>query len=79
MAGALLEVGIAGGATTAIATAVDASPLLTALIGFGTAVVTVVGGEVIKLLVAWLKKKRENIEGKNDTVNETDKNKEEQQ
>ena len=70
MVSALLEVSVAGGATTAIATAVDASPLLTALIGFGTAVVTVVGGELIKFMVAFLKNKRSKYEEKEDKKEE---------
>ena len=50
--------------TTAIATSVNAEPLLTALIGFGVSLVTMAGGELVKFLVAWLKKKREDVERK---------------
>lgn len=50
--------------TSVVATSVNADPLLTALIGFGTSLVTLVGSELIKFLIAWFKKKRENIEGK---------------
>ena len=53
-------------ATTVVATSINAEPLLTALIGFGVSVVTMVGGEAIKFAVAWLKKKREDVEGKED-------------
>ena len=56
------EVAVSTAVTTVIATGVNAEPLLTALIGFGTALVTMVGGELIKFLVAWIKKKRETIE-----------------
>ena len=56
--------------TTAIATSVNAEPLLTALIGFGVSLVTMVGGELVKFLVSYLKKKRENIEGKEDKKDE---------
>lgn len=60
----LAEVAVATGTSAAVATAVDASPLLTALISFGVAVVTVVGGELITLAVTWIKKKKEQIEKK---------------
>ena len=60
------EVVVSGAATTAVATAVNADGLLTALIGFGTALVTVVGGELIKFLVAWIKKKTDNLNKEED-------------
>lgn len=56
--------------TTAIATSVNAEPLLTALIGFGVSLVTMVGGELVKFLVSYLKKKREDIERKEDKKDE---------
>ena len=62
MNSAMVEVGVSTGATVAVATAVNAEPLLTALIGFGVSLVTVVGGELIKLLVAYLKNKRSKYE-----------------
>ena len=52
----LVEIGIATIGTTAIATNVNADALLTALIGLGISIVTVVGGELVKFLVAFLKK-----------------------
>lgn len=57
----MAEVVVSGATTTVIAQSVNADGLLTALIGFGTALITVVGGELIKFLVAWLKKKTDNI------------------
>lgn len=66
------EVAVSTVATTAIATSVNAEPLLTALIGFGTALVTMAGGEFIKFLVAWLKNKREKLEKKEDDKNGKD-------
>lgn len=60
------EVAIASCSSLAICTSVDASPLLTALITFGVSIVTMVGGELIKYLVALLKKKREDLEKKED-------------
>lgn len=53
----LLETGVATATTAIVATSIDASPLLTALIGFGVSVVTIVGSELIKFLVAYFKKK----------------------
>ena len=61
---AVIEVGVAATTGTAVATAVDASPLLTALISLGVTIVTVVGAELVKFLVAFFKKKTEELEGK---------------
>lgn len=61
---ALVEVGVAATTGTAVATAVDASPLLTALISLGVTIVTVVGAEVVKFLVAFFKKKTDELENK---------------
>ena len=70
MNSALIEVGVSTAATATVATAINAEPLITALIGFGISVVTVVGGELIKLAVAWIKNQRkklgDNIEEKED-------------
>lgn len=55
-------------ASSAVALAVDASPLITALITFGISIVTVVGGELIKYLVAYFQKKTKDLkEIKEDT------------
>lgn len=53
----MIELGIATATTTAVAYSINAEPLLTALIGFGISLVTVVGGEVVKFLVAFIKSK----------------------
>ena len=58
---ALVEVGVAATTGTAVSTAVDASPLLTALISLGVTIVTVVGAEVVKFLVAFFKKKTDEL------------------
>ena len=58
------EILVAGTTSTAIATSVNADPLITALIGFGTALVTMVGGEIVKFLVAFFKKKTKDLEEK---------------
>ena len=72
---ALVEVGVAATTGTAVATAVDASPLLTALISLGVTIVTVVGAEVVKFLVALFKKKTDEltIEDKQDKYKEENK------
>ena len=64
MEGALFvsELTIAGAVSTGVSLSVSADPLLSALIGFGTALVTMVGGELVKYLVAFFKDKREKIE-----------------
>lgn len=56
------ELAVSTTATSLVSVSVSADPLLTALIGFGVSLVTMVGGELVKYLVSYLKKKRENIE-----------------
>lgn len=54
-----------GGSTlisTAIATGINAEPLITALITFAVSLITLVGTELVKYLVSFLKKKRQDIE-----------------
>lgn len=55
------EIAIATATTTAVATSVNAEPLLTALIGLGVSIVTIVGGELVKFLVAYFKKKTKDL------------------
>ena len=57
------ELAVSTGTSMAVATSVDATPLLTALITFGVSLVTIVGGELIKFLVAFLKKKTNDLKG----------------
>ena len=64
------EVAISGSVSTVIATSVNADGLITALIGFGTALVTVVGGKLIEFLVAWFKKKTDNLNKEEDKKDE---------
>lgn len=59
--------------TTAVATSVDASPLLTALIGLGVSIVTMVGGELVKFLVAFFKKKTKDLNGDAEAEEKDDK------
>ena len=55
------EIAVATATTTAVATSVNAEPLLTALIGLGVSIVTMVGGELVKFLVAYFKKKTKDL------------------
>ena len=57
------EVAFSTATTTAVATSVNAEPLLTALIGLGVSIVTMVGGELVKFLVAFFKKKTKDLTG----------------
>ena len=57
----------------AVATSVDATPLLTVLITFATTLVTMVGGELIKFLVAYFKKKTKELEDKKEEKNKENK------
>ena len=59
---ALLEVGISTVCTTVVSTNINADTLITALIGLGVSIVTVVGGELVKFLVAFLKNKTKKYE-----------------
>lgn len=56
------KLGIAFGTSTVLAESLSLEPLWTALITFGVSVVTLVGGEVIKWLVAFFKKKTHDLE-----------------
>ena len=53
----VLELGFSATTSTIICTAINLEPLLTALVAFGVSLVTIVGGEVIKFLVAFFKNK----------------------
>lgn len=55
------EIAVSTGTSAIITTALDVNPLLTALITFGVSVVTMVGGELIKYLVAFFKKKTKEL------------------
>jgi len=57
--------------STGICTAIDTKPLLTAVITFAVTFITVVGGELIKYLYSYFKKKREDLNA--ETKNEEDK------
>lgn len=52
-------------ASSAISMSINAEPLLTALITLGVSIVTIVGGELVKYLVAWLQNKKKKIDLEN--------------
>lgn len=58
----IIELGVATTTSYAICSSVSADNLITALITFGVSLVTLVGGELIKFLVAYFKKKTKNLE-----------------
>ena len=64
------EIAVATATTTAVATSVNAEPLLTALIGLGVSIVTMVGGELVKFLVAYFKKKTKDLNPEEDKQEE---------
>lgn len=70
-----IEVGISTATSAGVCFAVNAEPLLTALITLGISLVTVVGTELVKFLTAYLKKKREEIEKESDTHEQKDRDK----
>lgn len=70
MSNSLIELGVSTAGSFAISTAVSAEPLLTALITFGVSIVTLVGSELIKLAVAYLKNKRKKYEEVEETKEE---------
>lgn len=61
----ILELGFSVSTSTIISTAINLEPLLTALVSFGVSLVTIVGGEVIKFLVAFLKNKTKKYDEEN--------------
>lgn len=70
------ELAVASTGSLAVATSVNADALLTALISFGISLVTIVGGELIKYLVAFFKKKTQQLEEKKPEGKQEEKPKE---
>ena len=66
------ELAVASGSSFAICTSVNAEPLLTALITLGTTIVTMVGGELVKFLIAFLKNKTNKYENKKEGEKENE-------
>lgn len=58
----LIELGVATTVSFAVCSSVSTDNLLTALITFGVSLITIVGGELIKYLVALFKKKTKELE-----------------
>lgn len=66
---ALVKLGASFGISSAICITENTQPIITAVITFAVSLVSIVGGELIKLLVAYLKNKRakyEKIDDKKD-------------
>ena len=64
---------VAGETSLAVATSVNAEPLLTAVITLGTTIVTMVGGELVKFLIAYFKNKTKKYEEKGEDKHEDKK------
>lgn len=62
----IAEFFISSSVSMAVAESANLSTLVTALITFGVSLITIVGGELIKLIVAYLQKKRKDITGKDE-------------
>lgn len=66
----IIELGVATTTSFAICSSVSTDNLLTALITFGVSLITLVGGELIKYLVALFKKKTKDLEKKEEKKDE---------
>ena len=55
------ELGATIGVSNIIASSVDATPLITAIITFGVSIVTLVGGELVKYLVTLIQTKTKQL------------------
>ena len=72
---ALVKLGASFGISSAICISENTQPIITAVITFAVSLVSVVGGELIKLLVAYLRNKRskyENIDTKCENISNLD-------
>ena len=64
------EIATSVGTSSIIATSVNADALLTALITFGVSIVTLVGGELVKFLMAYFQKKTKELKDDADNGDE---------
>lgn len=73
-----VELAIAVPTSTIISQAVNGNALITALISLGVSLITVVGGELVKFLTAYLQKKTKELKGDEEpnNSNQEDTNKE---
>ncbi len=71
-----VELAVAVPTSTIISSSVNADGLLTALISLAVSIVTLVGGELVKFLVAYFQKKTKELKGNETESEETDENKE---
>lgn len=65
MTSVLAKLGIAIPTSLIVAESLELNSLWTALVSFAVSVITIVGGEIIKFLVAYFKNKTEKLEHKN--------------
>jgi len=70
------ELATSVGVSSIVSNAINAEPLLTALITFGVSIITLVGGELIKFLIAFLQRKT-NEQKRKDVEDGKEKGKEE--
>ena len=70
---ALGEFAVSSSVSLAVAQSANLDTLKTALITFAVSLVTVAGGELVKLIASWLQKKRKEIEGKEEDGKEGEK------
>lgn len=66
MTSVLAKLGVAIPTSVIVAESLELNSLWTALVSFAVSIVTIVGGELIKFLVAWFKKKTQDIEKSSD-------------
>ena len=64
------EIAVSTITSSIVATAVNTDALVTALITFGVSLVTIVGGELIKFLVAYFQKKTKELQEDDDKSKE---------
>lgn len=64
MQSALVKLGVAIPTSLIIAESLELNSLWTALVSFAVSIITIVGGEIIKFLVAYFKNKTEKLEHK---------------
>ena len=65
-----LELGVATGTSIIVAESLQLDNLWTALISFAVSLITIVGGELIKFLLAYFKKKTQELEKKEEKKDE---------
>ena len=67
------ELAIAMPTSTVLSASINANALLTALISLAVSIVTLVGGELVKFLVAFFQKKTKDLKGETEDTKPEDK------